>query len=224
MAVLSCAMKNQKVGNKVNKAWLHTHVNDPYVKAAHKEGYRARAAYKLQEIDKQWGLIRPGGLVVDLGSSPGAWSQYVCRRMKAAGSETGSVIALDMLPMEPLAGVTFIQGDFREEAVLARLQEILTGRAVDVVLSDMAPNLSGVAVTDSARVAYLVELAVDFALHHLKSDGMLLAKLFHGGAYEPLVRLFKDSFRQVKVLKPKASRSKSAETFLLGMGIASDVG
>jgi len=217
-------MKNQKVGNKVNKAWLHTHVNDPYVKAAHKEGYRARAVYKLQEIDEQWGLIRPGSLVVDLGSSPGAWCQYVCRRMQADGSGTGGVIALDVLPMEPVAGVTFIQGDFREEVVLARLQEVLVGRAVDVVLSDMAPNLSGVAVTDSARVAHLVELAVDFALHHLKPDGMLLAKVFHGGAYEPLVRLFKDTFRQVKVLKPKASRSKSAETFLLGMGIASGLG
>jgi len=217
-------MKNQKVGNKVNKAWLHAHVNDPYVKAAHKEGYRARAVYKLQEIDEQWRLIRPGSLVVDLGSSPGAWSQYVCRRMKADGSGAGDVIALDVLPMEPVNGVTFIQGDFREEAVLARLQEVLAGRAVDVVLSDMAPNLSGVAVTDSARVAHLVELAVDFALHHLKPDGMLLAKVFHGGAYEPLVRLFKDTFQQVKVVKPKASRSKSAETFLLGMGIASGLG
>jgi len=213
-------MRNQKVGKKVNKTWLHSHVNDPYVKAAQRDGYRARAAYKLQEIDEQWGLIRPGSVVVDLGSSPGAWSQYVYRRMKEDTNAMGRVLALDMLPMEPISGVTFIQGDFREEDVLLRLHAALEGRAVDVVLSDMAPNLSGVAVADSARIVYLVELAVDFALNHLKPEGMLLAKVFHGAAYEPLVQLFRDSFKQFKAIKPKASRSKSAETFLLGMGIA----
>jgi len=220
VTLLFCAMKNQKTGKKVNKTWLHTHVNDPYVKAAHKDGYRARAAYKLQEIDEQWRLIRPGNVVVDLGSSPGAWSQYVCRRMKEDGAAPGKVFALDMLPMEPIAGVTFIQGDFREEDVLTRLHAALGGRAVDLVLSDMAPNLSGVAATDSARIVHLVELALDFALHQLKPEGALLAKVFHGGAYDPLARLFRAHFRQVKALKPKASRDKSAETFLLGMGIA----
>jgi len=209
-----------KYSRKVNKTWLHTHVNDPYVKAAQKDGYRARAAYKLQEVDEQWRLIRPGSVVVDLGSSPGAWSQYVCRRMKVDGAAPGEVFALDMLPMEPVAGVTFIQGDFREEDVLTRLHAALGGRAVDLVLSDMAPNLSGVAATDSVRIAHVVELAVDFAVHHLKPEGALLAKVFHGGAYDPLVRLFKASFQQVKAIKPKASRGKSAETFLLGMGIA----
>jgi len=213
-------MRNQKTGKKVNKTWLHTHVNDPYVKAAQKDGYRARAAYKLQEVDAQWGLIRPGSVVVDLGSSPGAWSQYVCRRMKVDGRLSGQVFALDVLPMEPIAGVAFIQGDFREAEVLARLHAALQGQAVDLVLSDMAPNLSGVAATDSARIAHVVELALDFALHQLKPEGALLAKVFHGGAYEPLVRRFRAYFHQVKALKPKASRDKSAETFLLGMGIA----
>ncbi|MBF9264028.1 RlmE family RNA methyltransferase [Paracidovorax cattleyae] len=216
-------MKANTKSKKVNKAWLHDHVNDTYVKLAQKEGYRARAAYKLKEIDETLGLIRPGQVVVDLGSAPGAWSQYLRRRMAPAGAATGqlngTLIALDILPMEPIEGVTFLQGDFREEDVLARLQEAVQGRPVDVVVSDMAPNLSGVESVDAVRIAHLIELAVDFAQHHLKPDGALVVKLFHGSGYTQLVQLFKENFRTVKPLKPKASRDKSSETFLVGMGL-----
>lgn len=216
-------MKANTKSKKVNKAWLHDHVNDTYVKLAQKEGYRARAAYKLKEIDETLGLIRPGQVVVDLGSAPGAWSQYLRRRMAPAGAATGqlngTLIALDILPMEPIEGVTFLQGDFREEDVLARLQEAVQGRPVDVVVSDMAPNLSGVESVDAVRIAHLIELAVDFAQNHLKPDGALVVKLFHGSGYAQLVQLFKESFRTVKPMKPKASRDKSSETFLVGMGL-----
>lgn len=217
------SMKAQTKSKKVNKAWLHDHVNDTYVKLAQKEGYRARAAYKLKEIDEQLGLIKPGHVVVDLGSSPGAWSQYVRRRLSpdgaAVGQLNGVIIALDILPMEPIEGVTFLQGDFREEEVLARLQEAVQARPVDVVVSDMAPNLSGVESVDAVRIAHLIELAVDFAVHHLKPEGALVVKLFHGSGYSQLVQLFKDTFRVVKPMKPKASRDKSSETFLVGMGL-----
>ncbi|POR11515.1 MULTISPECIES: RlmE family RNA methyltransferase [Diaphorobacter] len=216
-------MKAQTKSKKVNKAWLHDHVNDTYVKLAQKEGYRARAAYKLKEIDEQLGLIKPGHVVVDLGSSPGAWSQYVRRRLSpdgaAVGQLNGVIIALDILPMEPIEGVTFLQGDFREEEVLAGLQEAVQARPVDVVVSDMAPNLSGVESVDAVRIAHLIELAVDFAVHHLKPEGALVVKLFHGSGYSQLVQLFKDTFRVVKPMKPKASRDKSSETFLVGMGL-----
>ncbi len=216
-------MKANTKSKKVNKAWLHDHVNDTYVKLAQKEGYRARAAYKLKEIDETLGLIRPGQVVVDLGSAPGAWSQYLRRRMAPAGAATGqlngTLIALDILPMEPIEGVTFLQGDFREEDVLARLQETVQGRPVDVVVSDMAPNLSGVESVDAVRIAHLIELAVDFAQRHLKPDGALVVKLFHGSGYAQLVQLFKENFRTVKPMKPKASRDKSSETFLVGMGL-----
>ncbi|WP_399677684.1 RlmE family RNA methyltransferase [Xenophilus sp.] len=210
-------MKIQTQSKKVNKAWLNDHVNDPWVKLAQKEGYRARAAYKLKEIDEALGLIRSGQVVVDLGSTPGAWSQYVRRRLAPAGALQGAIVAVDILPMEPIEGVTFLHGDFREEAVLAQLKEALAGRPVDVVVSDMAPNLSGVSSADAARIAHLVELAVDFAVHHLRPQGALVAKVFHGGAYDELVRLFRASFRQVKTFKPKASRDRSAETFLVGI-------
>jgi len=217
---------------KVNRAWLSDHVNDPYVKLARKEGYRARAAYKLKEIDEALHLIRPGQVVVDLGSTPGAWSQYIRRRFApkaagtggaAAGELDGAIIALDVLPMEPIEGVAFIEGDFREDSVAAVLADSLQGRAVDVVLSDMAPNLSGVAVSDAARVAHLVELAIDFAECHLKRDGALVAKAFHGSGYSQLVERFKRTFRVVKAIKPKASRDKSAETFLVGIGLKGSI-
>jgi 23S rRNA (uridine2552-2'-O)-methyltransferase len=168
------------------------------------------------------GLIRPGQVIVDLGSTPGAWSQYARRRLSpqgaAVGALDGSLIALDLLPMEPIEGVTFLQGDFREDAVLEQLQEALGGRSVDLVMSDMAPNLSGVAAADAARISHLVELAVSFALTHLKPQGVLVTKVFHGSGYSQLVKLFKESFHQVKPIKPKASRDKSSETFLVGRG------
>ncbi|WP_225784611.1 RlmE family RNA methyltransferase [Xenophilus sp. Marseille-Q4582] len=216
-------MKVKTKSAKVNKAWLNDHVNDPWVKQAQKEGYRARAAYKLKEIDETLNLIRPGQVVVDLGSTPGAWSQYVRRRLSpqgaAVGALDGAIIALDLLPMEPIEGVTFIQGDFRESEVLAQLEAAVQGRAVDLVVSDMAPNLSGIGSADAARVVNLVELAVDFARAHLKPEGALVAKVFHGGGYDELVRLFKANFRVVKPMKPKASRDKSAENFLVGIGL-----
>ena len=213
-----------KVKNKqVNRAWINNHMNDPYVRQAQREGYRARAAYKLKEIDEELRLLRPGQVVVDLGAVPGAWSQYLRRRFApqgaAAGALDGTIIALDLLDFEPIEGVTFLQGDFREDSVLAALDTELAGRPVDVVLSDMAPNLSGIPATDAARVSHLVELAVAFALSHLRPEGALLCKTFHGAGYDEQVKLFKDSFRVVKPLKPKASRGKSSETFLAGIGL-----
>jgi 23S rRNA (uridine2552-2'-O)-methyltransferase len=216
-------MKVTTKSKKVNKAWLNEHVNDPYVKLAQREGYRARAAYKLKEIDESLRLLHPGQVVVDLGSTPGAWSQYLRRRFAAggaaAGALNGSILALDLLPMEPIEGVSFLQGDFREDSVAQALVERLAGRRVDVVVSDMAPNLSGIEATDGARIAHLVELAVEFAQQHLRPDGALVCKVFHGSAYSPLVALFKARFRSVKAIKPKASRDKSAETFLVGVGL-----
>ena len=216
-------MKVKTQSKKVNKAWLNDHVNDPWVKLAVREGYRARAAYKLKEIDEAFGLIKPGHLVVDLGSTPGAWSQYVRRRLSpdgaAAGALDGTIIALDILPMEPVEGVQFLQGDFREPEMLARLTDAMGGRKADVVVSDMAPNISGIHSADAARVAHLVELAIDFAQNHMKPEGALVTKLFHGGAYAELTALFKASFLTVKPYKPKSSRDKSAETFMVGMGL-----
>ncbi|MFT3665384.1 RlmE family RNA methyltransferase [Piscinibacter sp.] len=212
----------KKGGKKVNRAWLHDHLTDPYVKLAQKEGYRARAAYKLKEIDETLHLVKPGQLVVDLGATPGAWSQYLRRRFapKEGGvALNGTIIALDILDFEPIEGVSFLQGDFREEAVLARLEAALAGRPVDVVVSDMAPNLSGIESSDAARIAHLVELAVEFAQAHLRPEGALVCKVFHGSGYSQLVKLFKERFRVVKPIKPKASRDKSAETFLVGIGL-----
>jgi 23S rRNA (uridine2552-2'-O)-methyltransferase len=218
-------MKVKTQSKKVNKAWLNDHVNDPYVKLAHKEGYRARAAYKLKEIDETLGLVRPGHLVVDLGSAPGAWSQYLRRRLSpqgaAVGELNGTIVALDLLPMDPVEGVQFIQGDFREDAVLAQLEAAMAGRQADVVVSDMAPNLSGIESSDAARIAHLIELALEFSQNHLKPQGALVVKLFHGSGYSQLVKLFKATFKVVKPIKPKSSRDKSSETFLIGIGLIS---
>jgi 23S rRNA (uridine2552-2'-O)-methyltransferase len=221
-------MKVKTKSKKVNKAWLHDHVTDTYVKLAHKEGYRARAAYKLKEIDEALGLLKPGQLVVDLGAAPGAWSQYIRRKFApkaagvggaASGELDGVIIALDLLELEPIDGVQFIKGDFREDAVLGQLREAVNGRAVDVVVSDMAPNLSGIGASDAARIAHLVELAVEFALETMKPSGALVCKVFHGSGYSELVQLFQKNFRVVKPIKPKASRDKSSETFLVGIGL-----
>lgn len=221
-------MKTQTKSKKLNKAWLNNHVSDPYVQQAQKEGFRSRAAYKLKEIDEELKLIRPGQVVVDLGATPGAWSQYLrCKFAPkeagqggaAVGQLNGTIIALDLLDFEPIEGVQFIQGDFQEDAVLGELEAALAGRPVDVVVSDMAPNLSGIASTDAARISNLIELAVDFASKHLKPDGALVAKVFHGSGYNELVALFRAHFKTVKVVKPKASRERSAETFLVGIGL-----
>jgi 23S rRNA (uridine2552-2'-O)-methyltransferase len=190
---------------------------------AQTEGFRARAAYKLKEIDETLGLIKPGQVLVDLGSAPGAWSQYMRRRLSpqgaAIGELHGTIIAIDLLPMEPIEGVQFLQGDLREDVVLEALVLALDGRLADVVVSDMAPNLSGLAAVDSARIEHLVELALDFCQHHLKPQGALVVKVFHGRGYDQWVRLFKAHFKLVKPIKPKASRDKSSETFLVGMGL-----
>ena len=215
-------------GSKVNRAWINDHVNDPYVKLAKNEGYRARAAYKLKEIDESFKLIKPGHLVVDLGSTPGAWSQYLQRKMGgkstanagvAVGDLNGCIIALDLLPMDPVEGVVFILGDIREDDVLARLSAEMAGRLADVVVSDMAPNLSGIHSADAARVEHLIELAIDFCQQHMKPQGTLVAKVFHGSGYDDLVKMFKRNFSVVKPVKPKASRDKSTETFLVGIGL-----
>ncbi|PTB20469.1 23S rRNA methyltransferase [Trinickia symbiotica] len=210
--------------NRFNQSWLHDHINDPYVKLAQREGYRARAAYKLKEIDEQDKLIRPGQIIVDLGAAPGSWSQYVRNKLAQGmrrdvvreGGIDGTIIALDMLPMEPIADVHFIQGDFREDSVLAELEEVVAGRRVDLVISDMAPNLSGVAMADAARIEHVCDLALEFAQRHLKPEGALLVKCFHGSGYSQIVEKFKRQFKTVAARKPKASRDKSSETFILG--------
>jgi 23S rRNA (uridine2552-2'-O)-methyltransferase len=207
--------------NKLNKNWLHDHINDPYVKLAQKEGYRARAVYKLKEIDEGEKLIKPGQIIVDLGSTPGSWSQYARNKLagKAGGGIDGLIIGLDMLEMEPIADVHFIQGDFREQRVLRQLEVLLEGRKVDLVLSDMAPNLSGIASADAARMEHIIDLAVEFAQTHMKPSGALLVKCFNGQGYSQIVEKFKQEFKVVSSKKPKASKDKSSEVFLLGKSL-----
>ena len=202
---------------RLNKRWLAEHLHDPFVKQAQKDQYRSRAVYKLQEIDEAHHLVRPGQLIVELGSAPGAWSQYLVRRLghDAAGALRGQVVAVDLLPMEAVEGVHFLQGDFREPQVLARLEELLGGRRVDLVLSDMAPNLSGIASADAARVEHLADLALEFAGNWLAPGGALVLKTFHSGYFSQIVERYKQRFKLVRTLKPKASRDRSAEVFLL---------
>lgn len=205
---------------KFSKEWIHQHINDPYVKMAQQKGYRARAAFKLIEILDSEKLMRRGDIIVDLGSAPGSWSQVARERLVGPGGiMDGRVIALDILPMEPIAGVEFLQGDFREDEVLARLHEQVGNQQVDLVISDMAPNLSGVSSADSARIQHVCELAMDFALDHLKPDGALIVKAFHGSGFSQIVEMFKQHFKRVVERKPKASRDKSSETFLVARGL-----
>lgn len=194
---------------------MREHLNDPYVQMAQKDGYRSRAAYKLLEIADKDHLIKPGMVVVDLGAAPGSWSQIAAQKV----GKHGHVFALDILPMDPLAGVTFLQGDFREESVLADYLQRLEGRQVDLVICDIAPNISGNAVTDQARSFYLCELALDFALHHLKPGGNFLAKVFQGSGYNEYMQALRDGFTTVQSRKPKASRDRSSEIYLLGKGL-----
>jgi len=207
--------------NKLNKNWLHDHINDPYVKLAQKEGYRARAAFKLKEIDEDEKLIKQGQVIVDLGCTPGSWAQYARRKLagKEGGGINGTIIGLDMLPMEPVADVHFIQGDFREARVLRQLEVVLHGRKVDLVLSDMAPNLSGIATADSARMEHLIDLAIEFSQLHMKPSGSLLVKCFKDMGFSQIVEKFRSEFKVVVQKKPKASRDKSSEIFLLGRGL-----
>ena len=194
--------------------WLAEHDADPYVRRAHAEGWRSRAAFKLEEIQRSDRLLRPGMTVVDLGAAPGGWSQYAARLL--AGK--GRVIALDLLPMPALPGVEFLQGDFGEEGTLERLRALLAGSQVDLVMSDMAPNMSGMADVDHDRSMHLVDLAVEFAAATLRPGGDLLVKVFQGREFQPLIARLRRSFESVKPRKPKASRARSAEVYVLARG------
>ncbi|MCK9539524.1 23S rRNA (uridine(2552)-2'-O)-methyltransferase RlmE [Dokdonella sp.] len=200
--------------SKSSSRWLREHFNDPFVKRAQAEGWRSRAVFKLEELLERDRLIRPGMLVVDLGAAPGGWSQVVRQQL----GEKGRVVALDILPMQGIGGVEFIQGDFREEAVLARLRDLLAGTPVDLVLSDMAPNLSGMSVVDQPRAMYLVELAEEFAATHLREGGAFLVKVFQGAGFDDLVRRLRGRYARVSIRKPKASRARSAEVYALAIG------
>ena len=194
---------------------MHEHVTDVYVQRSKAEGYRSRAAYKLMEIDDRDRLIRPGDTVVDLGAAPGGWSQVVAKRL----SGRGRIVALDLLEMAPIHGVDFIQGDFREDDVLQQLENLLGGGKVGLVLSDMAPNMSGIPLSDQARVMHLAELGLDFSRQWLKPDGAFLVKVFQGYGYEDFVREMRQTFKTVTTRKPEASRDRSAEVYLLGRGL-----
>ncbi len=194
--------------------WMREHINDHYVKIAKKAGYRSRATFKLEEIDKKDKLIRPGMTVVDLGAAPGGWSQYLLNKVGG----TGKVVALDILPMIPLDGVYFIEGDFREQAVLDKMNDVIHNERVALVLSDMAPNITGVTAIDQSNSMYLAELALDFALTHLNKQGCFLVKVFQGEGFKQYRQAMRDSFQQVTVRKPTASRPRSREVYLLGIG------
>ncbi|MEQ1674160.1 MAG: 23S rRNA (uridine(2552)-2'-O)-methyltransferase RlmE [Candidatus Nitrotoga sp.] len=199
--------------SKTSKQWMREHVSDPYVQRAQKEGYRSRAAYKLLEIDKRDHLLKPGMVVIDLGATPGGWSQVAAAKIGV----TGKVIALDILPMTPIFGVDFIQGDFREAEVLAQLQEQLQSKQVRLVISDMAPNITGIAMTDQASAIYLAELALDLAVQQLQPGGAFLVKVFQGAGFEEYLKLMRQYFTKVVTRKPDASRDRSSELYLLGI-------
>jgi 23S rRNA (uridine2552-2'-O)-methyltransferase len=201
--------------NKTSKAWMQEHVNDPYVRRAQAEGMRSRAAYKLQQLAERDKLLKPGMTVVDLGAAPGGWSQVAGR----VAGETGRVVAVDLLEMTPVAGVKFIHGDFGEDAVLAEVEQAIGSGGVDLVLSDMAPNISGVASVDQARSVALAELALDFAVNHLKPQGNFLVKVFQGSGFEALVADIRRRFVQVMIRKPEASRSRSSEVYVVAKGL-----
>lgn len=203
---------NKKNRSKTSQAWLNEHVNDPFVHLAQKEGYRSRAAYKLLEINDKYNLLRSNMTIVDLGSAPGSWSQVVARKL----GKSATVFALDILPMDEIDGVTFIQGDFREDAVLQQLENAVGEQAVDLVISDIAPNMSGQTVTDQAKSFYLCDLALDFARQHLKDGGDFLVKVFQGAGFTEYMTDMKSSFQKVLSVKPKASRNRSNEIYLLG--------
>ena len=201
--------------SKTSKAWMREHINDPYVQKAKSEGYRSRAAYKLMELDQKDRLLAPGQLVVDLGAAPGSWSQVAAAKLGARGR----VVAVDLLPMEPLPGVYFLQGDFREQEVLDALLLALGGSKADLVISDLAPNISGIGVSDQARSMYLAELALEFAQKCLKPGGSLLVKVFQGAGFTEFLAAMRKAFAKVGSCKPEASRGRSSEMYLLGKGL-----
>ena len=198
-----------------SKQWLNRHVNDPYVKRSKKEGYRSRSAYKLLEIDERDALFRPGQLVVDLGSAPGGWSQVAAKKVGRAGD----VVAIDLLEMTAIPGVTFLQADFARRGGLPAIEAALAGRKADLVLSDMAPNMTGIPVSDQARSMELAEIARDFAQSHLKRDGAFLVKVFQGAGHDEYLKSLRRAFDKVLVRKPESSRGESAEQYLLARGL-----
>lgn len=199
-----------------NRAWIERHINDPFVKKSRQDGYRARSVYKLIELNEKEKLIRPGMTVVDLGAAPGSWTQVVREKLAGRDGEVnGRIIAMDILPMDPIDGVTFLQGDFREQEVADKLTELVGDRQVDLVLSDMAPNLSGIAAADAARSLLLNELALEFCLEHLKTDGVFVTKVFQGSGFSQYVETLKKHFKTVLTRKPEASRSTSAEVYMV---------
>lgn len=201
--------------NKTNKAWMREHVTDPYVRRAQAEGMRSRAAYKLQQLAERDKLLKPGMVVVDLGAAPGGWSQVA----RSAVGDAGRVVAVDLLEMTPVAGVRFIRGDFGDNVVLAAVEQALDGREADLVLSDMAPNISGVASVDQARSVGLAELALDFAVNHLQPQGNFLVKVFQGSGFDELVKDIRGKFVQTLIRKPEASRSRSNEVYVVARGL-----
>lgn len=202
--------------NKHSKKWIQEHIHDPYVRLAKKKGYRTRAAFKLIEILDSEKLMYPGSLVVDLGAAPGSWSQVVSERLlKMQRSEESYVIALDTTPIEPIPGVDFIRGDFYENETLEHMKEKLCHRKIDLIVSDMAPNFSGVKVADASRIQHMCEAILDFSLLYLKAQGGLVIKTFHMSGFSQIVEAFKRHFRRVVERKPKASRDKSSEAFLI---------
>ncbi|MBJ7262901.1 MAG: RlmE family RNA methyltransferase [Burkholderiaceae bacterium] len=206
--------------NKFSKEWLAQHINDPYVKLAQQKGYRARGAFKLLELVDGEKLLKRGDVVVDLGCAPGSWCQVARERLVGPGGVIdGRIIGLDVLPMEPIAGVEFIQGDFREDEVAEQLHALVGEQAVDLVISDMAPNLSGVGLADAARIQHVCELARVFACEHMRPDGTLIVKAFHGSGFSQIVESYKQHFKRVVERKPRASRAKSSETFLVARGL-----
>ncbi|AGF48866.1 RlmE family RNA methyltransferase [Candidatus Kinetoplastidibacterium galati] len=206
---------------KSSKKWINQHINDPYVKLAQQKGYRSRAAFKLIELLETENLsFHNGTIVVDLGASPGSWSQVMHERLNKPNSSLNNhIIALDLLPMDPIPGVEFIQGDFRDQDIIDKLEKILSNRLVDIVISDMAPNLSGIRDIDSVRICHVCELALDFAVKHLKKNGVIITKSFHGSGFSQIVYLYKKFFKRVLEFKPKSSRYKSSETFLIARNL-----
>lgn len=201
--------------SKSSQSWLKEHFDDPFVKKAQQKGYRSRATFKLEEIDLKDKLIRKGMSVVDLGAAPGGWSDYALHRV----GESGNVIALDILPMTPLTGVTFIEGDFREDILLTQLNTVLDGQQIDLVLSDMAPNITGVDSIDQPSSMYLTELALDFAVNNLSKQGDFLVKVFQGEGFDAYLKVMRETFTKVITRKPEASRARSREVYLLGRGL-----
>ena len=203
-----------------NRAWIERHINDPFVKRSRQEGYRARSVYKLIELNEKEKLIKPGMCVVDLGAAPGSWTQVVREKLTGKDGEVrGTIIAMDILPMDPIDGVTFLQGDFREQEVADKLTEIIGDKQVDLVLSDMAPNLSGIAAADAARCLLLNELALEFCLQHLKDNGVFVTKVFQGSGFSQYVETLKKHFKTVLTRKPEASRDTSAEVYMVAKHI-----